>query len=79
MLVMLYTTILKSVRGIKMDVAQIKTLIDTMGFPIFICLVLLWFIKGTLQKHSQLMDEIQKSLAANTESIRLLIQKLQDK
>lgn len=62
-----------------MDVAQIKTLIDTMGFPIFICLVLLWFIKGTLQKHSQLMDEIQKSLAANTESIRLLIQKLQDK
>lgn len=76
---MLYTTILKSVRGIKMDVAQIKTLIDTMGFPIFICLVLLWFIKGTLQKHSQLMDEIQKSLAANTESIRILIQKLQDK
>lgn len=76
---MLYTTILKSVRGIKMDVTQIKTLIDTMGFPIFICLVLLWFIKGTLQKHSQLMDEIQKSLAANTESIRLLIQKLQDK
>ena len=76
---MLYTTILKSVRGIKMDVTQIKTLIDTMGFPIFICLVLLWSIKGTLQKHSQLMDEIQKSLAANTESIRLLIQKLQDK
>ena len=76
---MLYTTILKSVRGIKMDVDQIKTLIDTMGFPIFICLVLLGFIKGTLQKHSQLMDEIQKSLAANTESIRLLIQKLQDK
>ena len=76
---MLYTTILKSVRGIKMDVTQIKTLIDTMGFPIFIVLVLLWFIKGTLQKHSQLMDEIHKSLAANTESIRLLIQKLQDK
>ena len=76
---MLYTTILKSVKDIKMDVASIKQLIDTLGFPIFICLVLLWFIKGTLQKHSQLMDEIQKSLAANTESIRLLIQKLQDK
>ena len=76
---MLYTTILKSVRGIKMGVAQIETLINTMGFPIFICLVLLWFIKSTLQKHSQLMDEIQKSLEANTESIRILIQKLQDK
>ena len=76
---MLYTTILKSAKDIKMDVNQIKSLIDTMGFPIFICLVLLWFIKGTLEKHSQLMDEIQKSLAANTESIRLLIQKLQDK
>ena len=62
-----------------MDVNQIKSLIDTMGFPIFVCLVLLWFIKGTLQKHSQLMEEIQKSLVANTESIRILIQKLQDK
>ena len=62
-----------------MGVAQIETLINTMGFPIFICLVLLWFIKSTLQKHSQLMDEIQKSLEANTESIRILIQKLQDK
>ena len=62
-----------------MDVNQIKVLIDTMGFPIFICLALLWFIKGTLNRHSELMCEIQKSLAANTESIRLLIQKLQDK
>lgn len=50
-----------------------------MGFPIFICLVLLWFIKNTLAKHSELMIEIHKSLAANTDSIRLLVQKLQDK
>lgn len=62
-----------------MDLAQIKTLIDTMGFPIFICIVLMWYIKGTLTKHSELMTEIQKSLSANTESIRLLITKLQDK
>ncbi|AZF88298.1 hypothetical protein [Salmonella phage Astrid] len=62
-----------------MDLAQMKALIDTMGFPIFICLVLLWFIKGTLAKHSELMNEIKNSLAANTESIKLLIQKLQDK
>ncbi|QIN98653.1 hypothetical protein assan_5 [Salmonella phage assan] len=62
-----------------MDLAQMKEVIDTMGFPIFICLVLLWFIKGTLVKHSELMNEIKNSLAANTESIKLLIQKLQDK
>ena len=62
-----------------MDATQIKALIDTMGFPIFICLVLLWFIKNTLAKHSELMIEIQKSLAANTESIRMLIEKLQGK
>ena len=62
-----------------MDAAQIKAIIDTMGFPIFICLVLLWFIKNTLAKHSELMIEIQKSLAANTDSIRILIEKLQDK
>ena len=62
-----------------MDVATIKTLIDTMGFPIFICLCLLWYIKGVLSKHSELMTEIKRSLSANTESIKLLIQKLQDK
>lgn len=62
-----------------MDAAQINTIINTMGFPIFICLVLLWFIKNTLAKHSELMIEIQKSLAANTDSIKMLIEKLQDK
>ena len=72
-------TILKSVKGRNMDANLIKALIDTMGFPIFICLVLLWFIKNTLTKHSELMIEIQKSLAANTESISMLIDKLQDK
>ncbi len=72
-------TILKYAKGRNMDANSIKALIDTMGFPIFICLVLLWFIKNTLTKHSELMIEIQKSLAANTESIRMLIEKLQDK
>lgn len=62
-----------------MDVTQIKAIIDTMGFPIFIVLVLLYFIRGTLTKHSELMNEIKNSLAANTESIRLLINKLEDK
>ena len=62
-----------------MDVGHVEAIINTMGFPIFICLVLLWFIKNTLTKHSELMTEIQKSLAANTDSIRMLIEKLQDK
>ena len=62
-----------------MDVETIKTFIDTMGFPIFICLCLMWYIKGTLTKHSELMIEIQRSLAANTETIKLLVQKLEGK
>ena len=62
-----------------MDAATIKTIIDTMGFPIFICLCLMWYIKGTLAKHSEIMTEIQRSLSANTESLKLLIQKLQGK
>ena len=62
-----------------MDVEQINTLINTMGFPVFICLCLMWYIKGTLAKHSELMTEIQRSLAANTETIKLLVQKLEEK
>ena len=62
-----------------MDVVTIKEFIDTMGFPIFVCLCLMWYIKSTLVKHSELMIEIQKSLEANTETIKLLVQKLEDK
>ena len=60
-----------------MDAATIKTFIDTMGFPIFVCLCLMWYIKGTLVKHSELMSEIQRSLEANTETIKLLVKKLE--
>ena len=70
---------LKYVEGAKMDVATLETFINTMGFPIFICLCLMWFIKGTLAKHSELMAEIQRLISANTESLKLLIQQLQDK
>ena len=59
-----------------MDAATIKTFIDTMGFPIFICLCLMWYIKGTLAKHTELMIEIQRSLTAITETVKLLTKKL---
>ena len=62
-----------------MDAATIKTFIDTMGFPIFVCLCLMWYIRGTLSKHSELMTEIQRSLSANTETIKLLVKKLEEK
>ena len=62
-----------------MDAETIKTFIDNVGFPIFICLCLMWYIKGTLAKHSELMIEIQRSLVAITESIKLLVQKLEEK
>ena len=62
-----------------MDTATIETFINTMGFPIFVCLCLMWYIKGTLTKHSELMIEIQRSLAANTETIKLLVEKLEEK
>ena len=62
-----------------MDAATLKNLIDTMGFPIFVCLCLMWYIRGTLAKHSELMSEIQRLLSANTETIKLLVKKLEGK
>ena len=62
-----------------MDAATIETFINTMGFPIFVCLCLMWYIRGTLAKHSELMTEIQRSLSANTETIKLLVKKLEEK
>ena len=62
-----------------MGIEDLVPLIDRVGFPIVVCGVLFWYIKNTMNRNSDLMIEVQKSLAANTTTIALLVSKLEEK
>ena len=73
---MLFLTFLKFVKGCKMDIDIITNLINSVGFPIFTCIALFWFIKDVLTKQSDLMKKFNDSINLNTETIKLLVEQL---
>ena len=44
----------------------VMQVISTIGFPIAICLILLWFIKDIVEKHKEETDKFTESLNNNT-------------
>ena len=51
------------------EIALLKAVmqvISTIGSPIAICLILLWFIKDILEKHKEETDKFTESLNNNT-------------
>jgi len=62
-----------------MDVQEvdiITNLINTVGFPIVICLILIWFIKNTLVKLTDSNIRLSESINENTSTIKMLIAKM---
>lgn len=47
-------------------VKEVTQVISTIGFPIAICLILLWFIKDILEKHKDETNKFTESLNNNT-------------
>lgn len=58
-----------------MDFQAIIQSIATVGFPIIMCLILMWYIKDTTEKHKDETISFTKALNKNT----LVLQKLCDK
>lgn len=51
------------------EIALLKAVMQvtsTVGFPIAICLILLWFIKDILEKHKDETNKFTESLNNNT-------------
>ena len=51
------------------EIALLKAIMQvtsSIGFPIAICLILLWFIKDILEKHKEETDKFTESLNNNT-------------
>ena len=57
-----------------MDVGSIMQGISTVGFPIAMCLVMMWYIKDTSDKHKEESLKFTEALNKNT----LVLQKLCD-
>lgn len=59
-----------------MDVKLVTDLISGLGFPIFVCLVLFWFIKNYLDKFITSLNEFNLNLQQNTVSLEKLAGKI---
>lgn len=57
-----------------MDVTTITQIVSTVGFPIAMCVALLWYIKEQSDKHKQETEKFTEALNNNT----LVLQKLCD-
>ena len=58
-----------------MDFSTVLQAIATVGFPIVMCIVLMWYIKDTNDKHKEETKQFTEALNKNT----LVLQKLCDK
>lgn len=55
-----------------MDVTVITQLIGSLGFPIVCCGALFWFMVKEKDAHKAEMEELRKSVEANTHAINSL-------
>lgn len=59
-----------------MDVTVFTQLIGSLGFPIVCCGALFWYMVKEKDAHKEEMEELRKSVEANTTAINSLCQHL---
>lgn len=59
-----------------MDVTMVTQLIGSLGFPIVCCGALFWYLVKEKDAHKKEMEELRKSVEANTTAINSLCQHL---
>lgn len=59
-----------------MDVTTITQLVGSLGFPIVCCGALFWYLVKEKDSHKEEMEELRKSIEANTTAINSLCQHL---
>lgn len=51
---------------------DVVSIISTVGFPIAMCVILMWYVKDLTDKHQQETKDFTKALNDNTSVIRKL-------
>lgn len=59
-----------------MDVTMVTQLVGSLGFPIVCCGALFWYLVKEKDAHKEEMEELRKSVEANTTAIYALCQHL---
>lgn len=59
-----------------MDVTMVTQFIGSLGFPIVCCGALFWYLVQEKDAHQEEMEELRKSVEANTTAINSLCQHL---
>ena len=59
-----------------MEASIIVELINSVGFPIGMCVALFWFSQNTLKRQQELLDQFKDTIRDNTEALRQLIEKV---
>ena len=59
-----------------MDVTMVTQLVGSLGFPIVCCGALFWYMVKEKDAHREEMEELRKSVEANTAAINSLCQHL---
>lgn len=59
-----------------MDVAAIIQLVETMGFPVVVCLCMMYYIKYLNDQHKNEMDKISDALNNNTIVMNKILDRL---
>lgn len=59
-----------------MDVTMVTQLVGSLGFPIVCCGALFWYMVKEKDAHKDEIEELRKSVEANTTAINLLCQHL---
>lgn len=58
-----------------MEVSIIVELINSVGFPIGMCIALFWFCSNTLKGQQEILDQFKDTIRDNTEALRQLAEK----
>lgn len=59
-----------------MDVGTVTQFVGSLGFPIVCCGALFWYLVKEKDAHKEEMEELRKSIEANTTAINTLCQHL---
>lgn len=58
-----------------MEASLIVELINSVGFPIGMCIALFWFCSNTLKGQQDLLNQFKDTIRDNTEALRQLTDK----
>ena len=59
-----------------MDASSIVTVVNQVGFPIAMCLVMAWYVKYTNDQHKEEIDKITEALNNNTLAVQKLCERM---